>query len=66
MRYPDGKEDTVALKHLALKPISNDKILETNGVVEVQSKNPANDAAPANENYTTEDVDAEPSKTKVY
>ena len=60
MRYPNGKEDTVALKHLAPKPTSNDEILETNRVVEVDSENPANDAAPANEIFTTEDVDAEP------
>ena len=58
VRYPDGKEDTVALKHLAPRPTSNDEILETNRVVEVE--NPANDAAPANESFTTEDVDAEP------
>ena len=58
VRYPDGKEDTVALKHLAPKPTSNDEILETNRVVEVE--NPANDAAPANESFTTEDVDAKP------
>ena len=60
VRYPDEKEDTVALKHLAPKPTSNDEILETNRVVEVDSENPANDAAPANESFTTEDVDAEP------
>ena len=60
VRYPDGKEDTVALKHLAPKPTSNDEILETNRVVEVDSENPANDAARANESFTTEDVDAEP------
>ena len=60
VRYPDVKEDTVALKHLAPKPTSNDEILETNRVVEVDSENPANDAAPANESFTTEDVDAEP------
>ena len=53
-------EDTVALKHLAPKPTSNDEILETNRVAEVDSENPANDAAPANESFTTEDVDAEP------
>ena len=35
VRYPDGKEDTVALKHLAPKPTSNDEILGTNRVVEV-------------------------------
>ena len=60
MRYPDGKEYTVGLKHLAPKPTSNDKILETNRVMEVDSENPANDAAPANTSFTTEDVDAEP------
>ena len=60
MRYPDGKEGTVALKHLAPKSTSNDEILETNRVVEVDSENPANDAAPANESFTTEDMDAEP------
>ena len=60
VRYPDGKEDTVALKHLVPKPTSNDEILETNRVVEVDSENPANDAAPANEIFTTKDVDAEP------
>ena len=64
VRYPNEKEDTAALKHLAPKPTLNDEILETNRVVEVESENPANDPAPANENYTTEDVDAEPSKTK--
>ena len=60
MRYPDGKEDTVALKHLAPKPTSNDEILETNRVVEVDLENPANDTVPANESFTTEDVDAKP------
>ena len=60
MRYPDGKEDTVALKHLAPKPTSNDEILETNRVVEIDSENPANDAAPANKSFTTSDVDSEP------
>ena len=65
VRYPDGKEDTVALKHLAPKPTSNDKILETNRVVEVDSENPANDRAPANESFTTEDGTPNPSKTKV-
>ena len=60
VRYPDRKEDTVALKHLAPKPTSNDKVFERNRVVEVKLENPANDAAPANENYTTEDMDAEP------
>ena len=60
VQYPDGKEDTAALKHLAPKPTSYDEILETNRVVEVDSENPANDAAPANESFTTEDVDAEP------
>ena len=60
VRYPDGKEDTVALKHLALKPTSKEELLETNRVVEVGSENPANDAAPANESFTTENVDAEP------
>ena len=42
VRYPDGKEDTVALKQLAPKPTSNNEILETNRVVEVDSENPAN------------------------
>ena len=60
MRYPDGKEDAVALKHLAPKLTSNDEILETNRVMEVDSENRANDAAPANERITTEDMDAEP------
>ena len=60
MRYHDGKEDTVALKHLAPKPTSNDEILETNRVMKVDSENSANDATPANESFTTEDVDAEP------
>ena len=64
VRYSDGKEDTVALKHLAPKPTSNDKILKTNRVVEVDSENPANDAAPTNESFTTEDVDAEPIQNK--
>ena len=58
--YPDEKEDTVALKHLDPKPTSNDEILETNRVVEVDSENPANDAALANESFTTKNVDAEP------
>ena len=48
------------LKHLAPKPTSNDEILETNRVVEVDSENAANDAAPANESFTTKDVDVEP------
>ena len=39
VQYPNGKEDTVALKHLAPKPTSNDEILETNRVVEVDSEN---------------------------
>ena len=60
VQYSDEKEDTVALKHLAPKPTSNDEILETNGVVEIDSENSANDAAPGNESFTTEDVDAEP------
>ena len=64
VRYPNGKEDMVALKHLAPKPISNDEILETNRVVEVESENPANDAAPANESFTTEDMDAEPNQNE--
>ena len=64
VRYPDGKEDTVALKYLAPKPTSNDEILETNRVVEIDSENPANDAAPANESFTTEDVDAEPIRNE--
>ena len=59
MRYPDGKESTVALKQLIPKPTSNDEILKTNRVVEIDSENPANDAAPANESFTTEDLDAE-------
>ena len=62
--YPNGKEDTVALKHLAPKPTSNDEILETNRVVEFDLENPANDAAPANESFTTKDVDAEPFQNK--
>ena len=60
VQYPDEKEDTVALKHLAPKLTLIDKILETNRVVKVDSENPANDAAPANESFTTEDVDADP------
>ena len=59
MRY-HGKEDTMALKYLASKPTSNNEILETNRVVEVDSENPANDAAPANESFTTEDMNTEP------
>ena len=54
VRYPDGKEDTVALMHLSPKPTSRDKILEKNRVAEVDSENLANDAAPANESFTTE------------
>ena len=60
VQYPDEKEDTVALKHLAPKPTSNDEILETNRVVDADSENPANNATPANESFTTENVDAEP------
>ena len=57
MRYTDEKEDTVALKHLVPKPTLNNKIIETN---RVDSENPANDAAPANESFTTKDVHADP------
>ena len=65
VQYPDGKEDTVAFKHLAPKPTSNDKILEKKSrVAKVDSENFANDVAPANESFTTEDVDAEPIQNK--
>ena len=64
MQYPDGKEDTLTSKHLAQKPTSSDKILEKNRVAEVDSENLANDAAPANESFTTEDVDAESIQNK--
>ena len=64
VRYPDGKKDTVALMHLASKPKSSDEILEKNRVAEVDSENLANDAAPENESFTTEDVDAESIQNK--
>ena len=65
VQYPGEKEDTVALKHLAPKLTSNDEILETNRIAEVDLENLANDPAPANESFTTENVDAESIQNKL-
>ena len=64
MRYPDVKEDTVALKHLVPKTTSSDEILEKNRVAKVDSENLTNDAAPANESFSTKNVDSEPIQNK--
>ena len=65
VRYPDRKEDTLALKHLAPKPTSSEKILETNRVAEVDSENLANEQRQQMKVLQLKTWTPSPFKTKV-